>query len=82
MEKHINTKHNHNSVAKECSSKDTSEKVKDQREQTETNEEKGKDKNRQNAGEDKCPKCDKILTKNDNIKESACQYCIMMLQYG
>ena len=50
--------------------------------QTETNEKKYKDKNRQNAGEDKCPKCDKSLTKKDNVKENVYQYCIMMFGYG
>ena len=43
---------------------------------------KTKIKNRQNAGEDKCPKCDKSLTKKDNVKENVCQYCIMMFGYG
>ena len=46
MKKHMNTKHNHHDIAKECSSKDTSEKVQDHQEQTETNEKKDKDKNR------------------------------------
>ena len=53
--------------------KDTSEKVKDQQEQTVTNEKKDNDKNRQNAGEDKCLKCDNILTKKDSAKENICQ---------
>ena len=44
MKKHMNTKHNHHDIAKECSSKDTSEKVQDHQEQTETNEKKDKDK--------------------------------------
>ena len=43
----MNTKHNRNHIAKECSSKDTSEKVHDHQEQTETNEKKDKDKNKQ-----------------------------------
>ena len=34
----MNVKHNSNHIAKECNMKDTSEKVKDQQEQTETNE--------------------------------------------
>ena len=42
MKKHMNTKHNHNSIAKECSSKVTPEKVQDQQEQTKTNDDKDK----------------------------------------
>ena len=57
-------------------------KVQDQQDQTEINEKKYKDKNRQKAGEDKCPKCNNILTKKDNVKENLCQYCIMMIEYG
>ena len=40
MEKHMNIKYNSNNIDKECNMKDTSEKVKDQQEQTETNEKK------------------------------------------
>ena len=42
-EKYMNTKHKRNPIAKECNSKDTSEMVKDQQEQMETNEKKDKD---------------------------------------
>ena len=43
---HMNIKHNHNHIDKECNSKDTSEKVKDQQEPANTIEKKDKDKNR------------------------------------
>ena len=43
MKKYMNTKHKRDLIAKECNSKDTSEMVKDQQEQTETNEKKDKD---------------------------------------
>ena len=34
---------------------------------------KDKKKNRQNAEEDKCLKCDKMVTKKVNCKENICQ---------
>ena len=79
IKKHMHTKHSGQQHSSDLKEK-TSVKLMEQKKQRDKEENKGKD-----AGiteQNKCNRCDKMLTKEYNEKGITCQFCRMMTEYG